>query len=112
MGAAEHFDATVYDMRFVKPLDEETVLQAAREHELIVTVDENAVGGGAGGAIDECLAAHDVQARVLNLGLPDRYIDQGGRGDMIHDAGLDAEGIVAAVAAFEHRAQPASSAAS
>jgi len=97
---AEELDATLVNMRFVKPLDEETVLRVAATHELLVTVDENAVAGGAGSAVDECLAAHDVQLPVRNIGLPDRYIQQGGRDDMLCDAGLDAEGIARQVRAF------------
>ncbi len=109
---AQGLGASVYDMRFVKPLDVGAVLEAARTHELLVTVDENAIAGGAGSAVNECLAAHDERPKVLNLGLPDRYIDQGSRGDMLRDAGLDAEGIAAAIAAYRGMAEPASSAAS
>ncbi len=98
--AAEQLDATVVNMRFVKPLDEDMVLRMAEQHELIVTVDENAIAGGAGSAINECLAAHDVQISVLNLGLPDRFIQHGGRGDMLHEAGLDRDGILSALEVF------------
>jgi 1-deoxy-D-xylulose-5-phosphate synthase len=98
--AAQILDATVVNMRFVKPLDDDMVLRMAAEHALIVTVDENAVAGGAGSAVNECLAAHDVQISVLNLGLPDTFIQHGGRGDMLREAGLDREGIVAAVEMF------------
>jgi len=98
--AAESLNATVVNMRFVKPLDEDMVLRMAAEHTLLVTVDENAVAGGAGSAINECLAAHDVQTSVLNLGLPDTFIQHGGRGDMLREAGLDCEGIVGAVENF------------
>ena len=86
-------------MRFVKPLDEAMVLELARTHTLLVTVDENAVAGGAGSAVNECLAAHAVPANILNLGLPDRFIEHGSRGEMLRDAGLDAAGIRAAVRA-------------
>jgi len=65
----------------------------------VVTVDENAVAGGAGSAVNDCLAANGMQANVLNLGLPDRFIEHGGRGEMLRDAGLDAAGIAAAVRA-------------
>ena len=101
--AAERLDATVVNMRFVKPLDDDMVLRMAAEHELLVTVDENAIAGGAGSAVNECLAAHDVQTSVLNLGLPDRFIQHGGRGDMLRDAGLDSEGILSAVEMFRSR---------
>jgi 1-deoxy-D-xylulose-5-phosphate synthase len=96
--AAEALDATVVNMRFVKPLDEETVLQAAAEHELLLTVEENAVAGGAGSAINECLAAHGVQAAIINLGLPDRFQEHGSREELLAEAGLTREGILRAVA--------------
>jgi 1-deoxy-D-xylulose-5-phosphate synthase len=104
---AEQLDATLVNMRFVKPLDEETVLSLAEEHDLLVTVEENAVQGGAGSAVNECLLAHDRPCSVLNLGLPDRFIEQGSRGDMLRDAGLGPDGILAALERFcarpEHR---------
>ncbi|GMQ76076.1 MAG: 1-deoxy-D-xylulose-5-phosphate synthase [Gammaproteobacteria bacterium] len=98
--AAEQLDATVVNMRFVKPLDDDMVLRMAAQHELIVTVDENAIAGGAGSAVNECLAAHDLQISVLNLGLPDRFIQHGGRGDMLREAGLDCDGILSALEVF------------
>ena len=96
MEVAERLDATVFNMRFVKPLDEDAVLSLARGHELLVTVEENAAGG-AGAAVGECLAARGVAARLLHLGLPDRFVQHGGRGDMLADAGLDAAGIARSV---------------
>ena len=99
MEAAEELDATVFNMRFVKPLDEEAVVSLARDHELLVTVEENSVGG-AGGAVSECLAANGKASRLLQLGLPDRFIQHGGRGDMLADAGLDAAGIARAVGTY------------
>ena len=98
--AAEQLYATVVNMRFVKPLDEEMVLEMATAHERLVTVEENALAGGAGSAVNEVLLAHGVPAAVLNHALPDRFIDQGSRADMLHDAGLDTGGILAAVRAF------------
>ena len=98
--AAEQLDATVVNMRFVKPLDEEMILEMASTHERLVTVEENALAGGAGSGVNEVLLAHGAHARVLNHALPDRFIDQGSRGDMLRDAGLDTEGILAAVRDF------------
>ena len=97
--AAETLDATVANMRFVKPLDEALVLELARTHDLLVTVEENVVAGGAGSAVLEALGRHAVAASVLQLGLPDRFIDQGDPSLQIADAGLTAEGIAAAVGA-------------
>lgn len=92
--AAEQLDATVINMRFVKPLDEEMVLWAAAEHELLVTLEENAIAGGAGSAINECLMANGAQVPVVNHGLPDRYIQHGTREEMLEDAGLDTAGVL------------------
>ena len=92
--AAEQIDATVVNMRFVKPLDEAMVLALAETHELLVTVDENAIAGGAGSAVNECLMTNNVQIPVINHGLPDRFIEHGERDDMLADAGLTAEGLL------------------
>jgi len=97
--AAEAFDASVANMRFVKPLDEELVLDLARTHDLLVTVEENVVAGGAGSAVLEALGRHAITKPVLQLGLPDRFIDQGDPGLQIADAGLTAEGIASAIRA-------------
>ena len=97
LAAAERLDASVANMRFVKPLDAELVLRLAREHELLVTVEENAVQGGAGSAVAECLQQHGVAVPLLQLGLPDRFIEQGEHAQMLADCGLDAAGLVAAI---------------
>jgi 1-deoxy-D-xylulose-5-phosphate synthase len=97
--AAETLDATVANMRFVKPLDEALVLDLAARHDLIVTIEENVVAGGAGSAVLEALEQHGVQVPVLQIGLPDRFIDQGDPGIQLAECGLTAEGIVQAVRA-------------
>ena len=97
LSAAERLDASVANMRFVKPLDAELVLRLAREHELLVTVEENAVQGGAGSAVAECLQQHGIVIPILQLGLPDRFIEQGEHAQMLADCGLDAAGLVAAI---------------
>jgi len=97
--AAEAFDATVANMRFVKPLDEALVLDLAGRHDLLVTVEENVVAGGAGSAVLEALGRNAVAVPVLQLGLPDRFIDQGDPGLQIADAGLTADGIARAIRA-------------
>jgi 1-deoxy-D-xylulose-5-phosphate synthase len=95
--AAEHLDATVANMRFVKPLDEGLVRDLALGHRLIVTLEENAVAGGAGSAVNECLAALGLVPMVLNLGLPDRYIEQATQDEQRVEAGLSVEAIVARI---------------
>ncbi|MGN2392508.1 1-deoxy-D-xylulose-5-phosphate synthase [Pelomicrobium sp. G1] len=94
---AEAMDATLINMRFVKPLDEAAVLAAAEGHALVVTLEENAIAGGAGSAVNECLARHGVQTRVLNLGLPDRFIEHASREEALADAGLEPASIATAV---------------
>ena len=95
LGAAEQLNATVANMRFVKPLDEELVLRLAREHDLLVTVEENTLQGGAGSAVAECLLRHGVMALLLQLGLPDGFLEQGEPAKMLAACGLDENGIVA-----------------
>ena len=97
MEAAETLDATVVDMRFVKPLDEKRVEALADAHRLLVTVEENAVAGGAGSAVNEHLHRTGRCTPVLNLGLPDRFVEHGSREALLAECGLDARGIIAAV---------------
>ena len=99
---AERLDATIVNMRFVKPLDEELVLKMAASHRALVTVEENVVAGGAGSAIAECLAAQGVSIPLLNLGIPDQFIEHGSREDCIKMAGLDAGAIETAIVRWWH----------
>ena len=99
LAAAGELDATVADMRFVKPLDIELVLRLAGSHELLVTVEEHQVMAGAGGAVCEALAQSGSTARVLLLGLPDRFIDHGDPATLLASLGLDRDGLVKAVRA-------------
>jgi 1-deoxy-D-xylulose-5-phosphate synthase len=97
LAAADKLGATVADMRFVKPLDEDLVLQLARTHEAIVTVEEGCTMGGAGSAVLECLAAHGMTVPVLTLGLPDRFVEHGDPAKLLALCGLDAAGIEASI---------------
>lgn len=90
---ADELNATLVNMRFVKPLDEKTIKQIAQNHELIVTLEENAIAGGAGSAISEYLDSQSININTLHLGFPDEYVEQGGQLEMLSDWGLDAEGI-------------------
>jgi 1-deoxy-D-xylulose-5-phosphate synthase len=90
-GAA--YGATVVNMRFVKPLDEELVIELARSHGLLVTVEENVVAGGAGAAVNECLAEAGMTTPVVNLGLPDEFPEHGDSRVLLAQFGLDAAGI-------------------
>ncbi|HXF18513.1 MAG TPA: 1-deoxy-D-xylulose-5-phosphate synthase [Burkholderiales bacterium] len=100
MEAGEKLGATVANMRFVKPLDEELIRELARDHEHLVTVEENTVLGGAGSAVLEVLEKRGVSRRTLQLGLPDRFIDHGDPAKLLQDCGLDANGIFHSIAAF------------
>lgn len=90
---AEELDATVANMRFVKPLDEGLVRALSQAHEYLVTVEENVVSGGAGSAVLEALERMGLQSRVLQLGLPDRFVDHGDPASLMAECGLDAAGI-------------------
>lgn len=90
---AESLNATLVDMRFVKPLDEALIVELAASHEALVTLEEGAIKGGAGSGVNEVLMARRVLVPVLNLGLPDEFIPQGTQDEIRHDYQLDAEGI-------------------
>ncbi|MFZ5561831.1 MAG: 1-deoxy-D-xylulose-5-phosphate synthase [Pseudomonadota bacterium] len=93
LAVAERLNATVVDMRFVKPLDEALIREMAQSHRLLVTVEEHAVMGGAGSAVNEFLARERLVAPLLNLGIPDAFIEHGTPAEMLADCGLDAAGI-------------------
>jgi len=95
--AANELNATVANMRFIKPLDAELVRQLAQTHDALVTVEEGAVMGGAGSAVAEALAAAGMVKPILHLGLPDKFIDHGDAAQLLAMCGLDATGIAAAI---------------
>ena len=94
---AERLDATLVNMRFVKPLDEDLVIALAAQHRAIVTIEENVVAGGAGSAVGELLASEGLQVPLLQVGIPDRFIEHGSRESCLAAAGLDAAGLSARV---------------
>jgi len=105
--AGEQLNATVVNMRFVKPIDLSTLEKLVNDHTLIVTVEENCIMGGAGSAVIEALQAiqnnntqdaNKKQVKTLCLGLPDQFIEHGKHETMLAECGLDAEGIVLAIA--------------
>ena len=95
--AAEELNATVANMRFVKPLDDDLILSLAANHSLLVTIEENTIMGGAGSAVLESLENKGIAASVLQLGLPDIFIDQGDPTQMLVDCGRDKVGIIKAI---------------
>jgi 1-deoxy-D-xylulose-5-phosphate synthase len=92
--AADELDATVANMRFVKPLDEALILDLAARHELLVTVEENALSGGAGSGVVELIEANGIAVPVLLLGLPDAFLEQGDSAILLQECGLTKDGIV------------------
>ena len=97
--AADKIDATVVNMRFVKPLDVDVIIAMAQQHKIIVTVEENVLQGGAGSAVNEVLLQQAIDNRIINLAIPDAFIDHGDHEQQLAECGLDANGIVAAITA-------------
>jgi len=100
MAAGQKLGATVVNLRFIKPLDEQLLLHLASNHRYLVTVEENAIHGGAGSAINEYLASVNVTIPILNLGIPDRFIEQGTREQCLTACGLDTSGIMRGIKSF------------
>ena len=100
LAAGEELDATVANMRFVKPLDRQLVAELAASHEYLVSIEENAVVGGAGAEVARCLETLNAKPRLLRLGLPDRFIDHGDQALLLTELGLDAAGIARSVRKF------------
>ncbi len=106
LGAGDKLNATVANMRFIKPLDVELVKQLAATHDALVTVEEGCIMGGAGAAVSEALAAAGITKPVLHLGLPDRFIDHGDAGQLLAQCGLDAGGIAQSIVQRFGKDQP------
>ena len=102
LAAAEELDASVANMRFVKPIDRELIIALAAEHSLLISVEENAVIGGAGTEVERVLEDIASSARLLRLGIPDHFIEHGDQALLLTEIGLDREGIVRAVRARQN----------
>ena len=100
LSVAEKLNATVVDMRFVKPIDEARILEVANTHDVIVTLEENAIQGGAGSAVSEVLNSHGKTTALLQLGLPDIFIPQGTQQEALAEIKLDEKGIEEQIIAF------------
>ncbi|MEM7388868.1 MAG: 1-deoxy-D-xylulose-5-phosphate synthase [Pseudomonadota bacterium] len=98
--AAEELNATVIDMRFIKPLDTDAISKLLSSHDVIVTLEDNAIAGGAGSAVNEYLAAIKADVTILNLGIPDEFIKHGTQDEMHAEMGLDANGILTSIKKF------------
>ncbi|MCK5919063.1 MAG: 1-deoxy-D-xylulose-5-phosphate synthase [Cocleimonas sp.] len=103
---ADSLNATLINMRFVKPLDQALLLEVAQDYELIVTIEDNAISGGAGSAVNEFLLAHKFDVALLNLGIPDRYLEHATREQQLESIGLDADGIRKSIRNFEQSLTP------
>jgi 1-deoxy-D-xylulose-5-phosphate synthase len=106
LAAGDKLNATVANMRFVKPLDIELVKQLAASHDALVTVEEGCIMGGAGAAVAEALAEAGIVKPILHLGLPDRFIDHGDAGQLLAKCGLDSDGIAASIVQRFGKDQP------
>jgi 1-deoxy-D-xylulose-5-phosphate synthase len=94
---AQQLDATILDMRWVKPLDEEAIIAAASTHDLVVTVEENAVAGGAGSGVAALIADSGLDTPTLQLGIPDGFVEHGSQAEQRAWTGLDAAGILGSI---------------
>ena len=106
LAAAEELDATVANMRFVKPIDSELIVELAREHSLLVSIEENAIIGGAGSEVARVLEEIKHSAQFIRMGLPDRFIDHGDQSLLLSEIGLDKEGIIRTVRTHLNTAAP------
>jgi 1-deoxy-D-xylulose-5-phosphate synthase len=107
-GVAERLGATLINMRFVKPLDRDAIVKAAETHGILITVEENAVAGGAGSGVGELLATENIQVRIKHIGLTDDFIQHGTRDECLQQAGLDETGILRQVEKLIESSKPLS----
>ncbi|MDI1292853.1 MAG: 1-deoxy-D-xylulose-5-phosphate synthase [Methylobacter sp.] len=96
----KQLNATVVNMRFVKPIDAELILELAKSHDVLITVEENVLAGGAGSAVNDFLQTQQILMPVLNIGLPDSFVEQGTREELLSLCGLDIQGIFATIEKF------------
>ena len=100
LAVGKQLGATVVNMRFIKPLDEQLLLDLAKSIEIFVTIEENVISGGAGSAVNNFLQKQHILMPVLNIGLPDSFIEQGTREELLAICGLDIQGITAQIEIF------------
>jgi 1-deoxy-D-xylulose-5-phosphate synthase len=100
LDVGKQLSATVVNMRFIKPIDEALLLELAKTHDVLVTIEENVLAGGVGSAVNEFLQAQRILMPVLNISLPDSFVEQGSREELLALCGLDVQGIKAKIEAF------------
>ena len=98
--AAENINATLVDMRFVKPLDKSIIIELCASHDCIVTVEDNAIAGGAGSGVNEFILSQGIAKKILNIGLPDSFIKHGTQAEIHQELGLDSQGILEKIKQF------------
>ena len=98
--AGKQLGATVINMRFIKPIDKDIILEMAKSHDVLVTIEENVISGGAGSAVNNFLQAQQILMPVLNIGLPDAYVEQGTREELLSECGLDTQSILQNIEQF------------
>jgi 1-deoxy-D-xylulose-5-phosphate synthase len=98
--AGKQLGATVVNMRFIKPIDEAMIAEVAKNHDVLVTIEENVIAGGAGSLMNNYLQAQRLLMPVLNLGLPDAFIEQGTREELLEICGLETKSIIDRIKAF------------
>lgn len=98
--AADKLDATLVDMRFIKPLDEQLLRKLAQQHQYFITVEDNAIAGGAGSAVNEFALGNKLKVSILNIGLPDIFIKHGTQQEIYAELGLDSEGLLQKITTF------------
>jgi 1-deoxy-D-xylulose-5-phosphate synthase len=94
---AEELDATLLDMRFVKPLDEDLITEHSKDKKIIITIEDGAISGGAGSAVSEWAQENKIKSQIVICGIPDKFIEHASREEMIEMTGLDKKGILAKV---------------
>ena len=98
--AAKELGATLVNMRFVKPLDEELLKKLSQSHDYFITIEDNSIKGGAGSAVNEFVLNNKLDVKVKNLGLPDEFLPHGGRDEILEEAGLGEDGILESIRDF------------
>ena len=103
LSAAKEVDASVVDMRFVSPLDEELILSISKQHKILVTIEENVISGGAGSAVNELLQRNNITIPTLTLGIPNYFVEQGEREALLAQYRLDRDGILNSILDYNSR---------
>tara|TARA_S200000501_G_scaffold357091_1_gene380415 strand:- start:1813 stop:2379 length:567 start_codon:yes stop_codon:yes gene_type:complete len=94
LDVAEEMNCSLIDMRFIKPIDREAILKSAKNHSVIVTVEDNSIMGGAGSAVNEVLSENSISSKIINIGTPDKFFNHATREQQLHESGISKENII------------------